>query len=285
MTQDFNYEEELSKCKTMQDITGQDGLVQKIIKDAVEHVLGMEMEDFILQEKEKGSSVTRNGTAHKNIKTAYGNIGIQVPRTREAGFEPDIIKKRAVIEEGLEPQIISMYAKGMTVRDISEHMQALYGINLSAASISNITDKISGEAKDWYSRTLDSFYPVVFLDAVHFKVREEGRIITKAAYVAQCSLRRASSCASSTRYAARSNMYPIRTSGLSLQILRKYMVQRVRRLRLETWRLCRIHGKSMLLSWITGWQNGTACPLISVTGTGYAGLYTLQTQSRASTGS
>ena len=153
---------------------------QKIIKDAVEHVLGMEMEDFILQEKEKGSSVTRNGTTHKNIKTAYGNIGIQVPRTREAGFEPDIIKKRAVIEEGLEPQIISMYAKGMTVRDISEHMQALYGINLSAASISNITDKISGEAKDWYSRTLDSFYPVVFLDAVHFKVREEGRIITKA---------------------------------------------------------------------------------------------------------
>ena len=184
MTQDFNYEEELSKCKTMQDITGQDGLVQKIIKDAVEHVLGMEMEDFILQEKEKGSSVTRNGTTHKNIKTAYGNIGIQVPRTREAGFEPDIIKKRTVIEEGLEPQIISMYAKGMTVRDISEHMQALYGINLSAASISNITDKISGEAKDWYSRTLDSFYPVVFLDAVHFKVREEGRIITKAAYVA-----------------------------------------------------------------------------------------------------
>lgn len=83
MTQDFNYEEELSKCKTMQDITGQDGLVQKIIKDAVEHVLGMEMEDFILQEKEKGSSVTRNGTTHKNIKTAYGNIGIQVPRTRE----------------------------------------------------------------------------------------------------------------------------------------------------------------------------------------------------------
>ncbi|MDE6850905.1 MAG: IS256 family transposase [Lachnospiraceae bacterium] len=184
MTQDFNYEEELSKCKTMQDITGQDGLVQKIIKDAVEHVLGMEMEDYILKEKEKGGSVTRNGTSHKNIKTAYGNIGIQVPRTREAGFEPDIIKKRAVIEEGLEPQVISMYAKGMTVRDISEHMQALYGIELSAASISNITEKISGEAKEWYSRTLESFYPVVFLDAVHFKVREKGRIVTKAAYVA-----------------------------------------------------------------------------------------------------
>ncbi len=112
MTQDFNYEEELSKCKTMQDITGQDGLVQKIIKDAVEHVLGMEMEDFILQEKEKGSSVTRNGTAHKNIKTAYGNIGIQVPRTREAGFEPDIIKKRAVIEEGLSRRLYPCMQRG-----------------------------------------------------------------------------------------------------------------------------------------------------------------------------
>jgi len=184
MAQDFNYEEELSKCRTMQDITGQDGLVQKIIKDAVEHVLGMEMEDYISKEKEKGSKIIRNGSTNKNIKTAYGNIEIQVPRTREPGFEPDIIKKRAVIEEGLEPQVISMYAKGMTVRDISEHLQALYGIELSAASISNITDKISGEAKEWYSRTLDSFYPVVFLDAVHFKVREEGRIVTKAAYVA-----------------------------------------------------------------------------------------------------
>lgn len=77
-----------------------------------------------------------------------------------------------------------MYAKGMSVRDITEHLQALYGIELSATSISNITDKVSQEAKDWYCRTLDSFYPVVFLDAVHFKVREEGRIATKAAYVA-----------------------------------------------------------------------------------------------------
>lgn len=184
MAQDFNYEEELSKCRTMQDITGQDGLVQKIIKNAVEHVLDMEMDDYISKEEKKGSKIIRNGSSSKNIKTAYGNIGIQVPRTREPGFEPDIIKKRAVIEEGLEPQIISMYAKGMTVRDISEHLQALYGIELSATSVSNITDRITGEAKEWYSRTLDSFYPVVFLDAVHFKVREEGRIVTKAAYVA-----------------------------------------------------------------------------------------------------
>lgn len=95
-----------------------------------------------------------------------------------------VVKKRAVPEEGMEDQIISMYAKGMTVRDITEHIRALYGVEISAGSVSNITEKVTDEAKEWYSRTLESFYPVVFPDAVHFKVREEGRIVTKAAYVA-----------------------------------------------------------------------------------------------------
>ena len=184
MSQSIDYQEEISKCRTMEDITGPNGLIQRIIKDAVEQILGREVDEYISSEKEKGNSASRNGSSHKTVKTAYGNIGVDVPRLREPGFEPEIIKKRAVVEDGLESRIISMYAKGMTVRDISEHIQALYGIELSAASISNITDKISDESKDWYSRTLDSFYPVIFLDAVHFKVREEGRIVTKAAYVA-----------------------------------------------------------------------------------------------------
>lgn len=184
MSQELDYQKELSKCSTMADITGPDGLVQKIIKDAVEQVLGREISEHITSEKEKGNQISRNGTSRKTVKTPYGAIGLDVPRLRESGFEPEIIKKRAVVEEGLESQVISMYAKGMTVRDIADHLQALYGIELSAASISNITDKVSDEAKEWYSRTLESFYPVVFLDAVHFKVREEGRIVTKAAYIA-----------------------------------------------------------------------------------------------------
>lgn len=184
MSQELDYQKELSKCSTMADITGPDGLVQKIIKDAVEQVLGREISEHITSEKEKGNQISRNGTSRKTVKTPYGAIGLDVPRLREPGFEPEIIKKRAVVEEGLESQVISMYAKGMTVRDIADHLQALYGIELSAASISNITDKVSDEAKEWYSRTLESFYPVVFLDAVHFKVREEGRIVTKAAYIA-----------------------------------------------------------------------------------------------------
>lgn len=184
MSQNFNYQEALSKCKTMEDITGKDGLVQKIIKDAIEKILGKELSEYIDSQKNSGKNVLRNGSTKKIVKTAYGDINIDVPRTRVQGFEPEIIKKRAVIEEGLEKQIISMYAKGMTVRDITDHVMAMYGIELSAASVSNITDKVMEDAKDWYSRTLEKFYPIVFMDAIHYKVREEGRIVTKAAYIA-----------------------------------------------------------------------------------------------------
>lgn len=184
MSQNFNYQEALSKCKTMEDITGKDGLVQKIIKDAIEKILGKELSEYIDSQKNSGKNVLRNGSTKKTVKTAYGDINIDVPRTRVQGFEPEIIKKRAVIEEGLEKQIISMYAKGMTVRDITDHVMAMYGIELSAASVSNITDKVMEDAKDWYSRTLEKFYPIVFMDAIHYKVREEGRIVTKAAYIA-----------------------------------------------------------------------------------------------------
>lgn len=184
MSQIIDYQEELEKCHTMEDITGPGGLIQRVIRDAVEQVMNREMEEHIAEEKENGRLAVRNGTSPKTLKTSYGNIAIDVPRTREAGFEPEIIKKRSVVEEGMEAQIISMYAKGMSVRDITSHLKALYGVDISAGTISNITDKINDEAKEWYSRMLERFYPVVFLDAVHFKVREDGRIVTKAAYVA-----------------------------------------------------------------------------------------------------
>lgn len=184
MSQIIDYQEELEKCHTMEDITGPDGLIQRVIRDAVEQVMNREMEEHIAEEKENGRLAVRNGTSPKTLKTSYGNIAINVPRTREAGFEPEIIKNRSVVEEGMEAQIISMYAKGMSVRDITSHLKALYGVDISAGTISNITDKINDEAKEWYSRMLERFYPVVFLDAVHFKVWEDGRIVTKAAYVA-----------------------------------------------------------------------------------------------------
>ncbi len=184
MSEAMDYQAELEKCHTMEDITGPEGLIQKVIRDAVQQIMDKELERHIAQERENGRPATRNGSSHKTLKTSYGNIGIDVPRIREPGFEPEVVRKRSVMEEGMESQIISMYAKGMTVRDITSHLQALYGVEVSAGTISNITDRINDEAKEWYCRTLEPLYPVVFLDAVHFKVREDGRIVTKAAYVA-----------------------------------------------------------------------------------------------------
>lgn len=180
----FNYEEELSKCRSMQDITGENGLVQKIIKDAMETILQNEFNIFLNQNKSNSERNYRNGYNKKNIKTEYGDVQIQMPRDRNGEFTPEILAKRATISDGIKDQITSMYAKGMSTRDISNHIEGLYGTELSASTISNITDEAMVTGKEWFNRTLDPVYPIVFMDAVHFKVREENKIVTKAIYVA-----------------------------------------------------------------------------------------------------
>ena len=180
----FNYEEELSKCRSMQDITGENGLVQKIIKDAMETILQNEFNNFLNQNKSNSERNYRNGYNKKNIKTEYGDIQIQMPRDRNGEFTPEILAKRTTISDGIKDQITSMYAKGMSTRDISNHIEGLYGTELSASTISNITDEAMVTGKEWFNRTLDPVYPIVFMDAVHFKVREENKIVTKAIYVA-----------------------------------------------------------------------------------------------------
>lgn len=118
------------------------------------------------------------------MKTAYGENPIEIPWDRNSNFQSEVLKKRAIVEEGLESQIISMYAKGMSVRDIADHVQTLYGVAMSPTSISNITDNVMEDVDEWFRRTLESFYLEVYLDAVHFKVREDNRIVTKTTYVA-----------------------------------------------------------------------------------------------------
>ena len=112
MSQDFNYQEALLQCKTMEDITGKDGLVQKIVKDAVEHILGQELEDYISEKNSSGHKVSRNGSTKKNIKTAYGNIDIQAPRTREPGFERKLSKKGPSLMKGWNPRSYQCMQKG-----------------------------------------------------------------------------------------------------------------------------------------------------------------------------
>lgn len=180
----FNYEEELSKCRSMQDITGENGLVQKIIKDAMETILQNEFNNFLNQNKSNSERNYKNGYNKKNIKTEYGDVQIQMPRDRNGEFTPEILAKRTILSDGIKDQITSMYAKGMSTRDISSHIEGLYGTELSASTISNITDEAMITGKEWFNRTLDQVYPIVFMDAVHFKVREENKIVTKAIYVA-----------------------------------------------------------------------------------------------------
>lgn len=178
----FNYEEELSKCNSMQDITGKNGLVQKIIKNAMETILQNEFNNFLNQGNTNKNY--RNGYNKKNIKTEYGDVQIEMPRDRNGEFTPQILSKRETISDGIKDQITSMYSKGMSTRDISNHIEGMYGTELSATTISNITDEAMVTGKEWFNRTLDTVYPIVFMDAVHFKVREENRIVTKAIYVA-----------------------------------------------------------------------------------------------------
>ena len=107
-----------------------------------------------------------------------------MPRDRNGEFNPEFLPKREILSDGIKNQITSMYSKGMSTRDISNHIEGMYGTSLSATTISNITDEAMIEGKEWFNRTLDPVYPILFLDAVHFKVRQENRIVTKAEYVA-----------------------------------------------------------------------------------------------------
>ena len=177
----FNYEEELAKCKSMEDVTGQNGLVQKMIKSALETLLQSEMKNFLNSSENQNY---RNGYTNKNLKTEYGNIPIQTPRDRNGEFDPDILEKRNILTDGIKNQITSMYAKGMSVNDIRSHIDGMYGTTLSTGTISNITDESMVDGREWLNRGLDPVYPVMFLDAIHFKVRQENKIVTKAAYVA-----------------------------------------------------------------------------------------------------
>jgi len=179
---------ELKNCKTIADLTGKDGLFKKMLKQMIEGALEGEMESHLGYAKSSPegylSGNNRNGHNSKKIKSTAGEIELEVPRDRKSSFEPQLIKKRQVDIREFDDKIISMYAKGMTTRDIQDHVDEIYGVNLSASGVSNIVQKVQQIALDWQNRDLQPVYAVVYFDAVHYKVREEGKIVSKAAYVA-----------------------------------------------------------------------------------------------------
>lgn len=182
----MNLDEELEKCETMEDLTGKNGLIQKLVGGMVEKLLEKEMEDHLGYEKHssKGdlSGNSRNGKSKKSVHGSHGELEIEVPRDRNGEFEPKLIKKRQTHISSFDDKIISMYARGMTTRDIQSHIKEIYGADISPTMISGITDKVIAVAEEWQSRPLEKIYPIVFFDAIHYKVKEGSQVVTKAAY-------------------------------------------------------------------------------------------------------
>lgn len=166
--------------------------VQEMLKDlfaeTVQEILEAELDEHLgydrYDNQNKNTTNSRNGYRSKNVKSDFGQIGINIPRDREGSFEPRIIKNYENDISGIEEQIIGMYSKGMSTRDISSHINSIYGIEVSHSLVSKITDRVLPLAKEWQNRALDTMYPIIFMDAIHYKVRTEGRIVNRAAYIA-----------------------------------------------------------------------------------------------------
>lgn len=179
---------DLSKAKSYEDLMGKNGAIKKIIKASLDAMLDAELTEHLGYTKHSPlgnlSGNSRNGKTSKKISTDNGEIIIDTPRDRNGEFEPAVVKKHERRLGELEDKIISMYAKGMTTRDIETHLEDIYGINASAALISRITDQINNLAKQWQNRPLEAVYAVVYFDAIHYKVRDDEtkRVVSKAAY-------------------------------------------------------------------------------------------------------
>lgn len=185
---DVDLKAEIKKCKTMEDIVGKNGLMQRLLGGVIQQLLEAEMEEHLGREKYERSVIDdnknyRNGYSQKNIRSSFGDVELDIPRDRKAEFEPKVVKKYESVCNELDKKIIALYARGMSDRDIQAEMQELYGIDVSPSMISKITDKVMDSAAAWQNRPLDSIYPIVYMDAVHFKVRDEHKIVSKAAYI------------------------------------------------------------------------------------------------------
>lgn len=180
---------ELIKLEGLRTVEDAQNFVKEILGSTVQKMLVGELDDKLGYSKydyrNKATENSRNGYSKKTIKSSAGDIELDIPRDRDGEFEPKLIgKNQTKLDDSIENRIISMYAKGMTVRDISGHINEAYGFDVSESMVSRITDKVLPLIRDWQARPLESVYAVVFLDAIHYPVRQDGRIVKKAVYVA-----------------------------------------------------------------------------------------------------
>ncbi|MFH1667816.1 MAG: IS256 family transposase [Candidatus Komeilibacteria bacterium] len=177
------YTQKVNKLKTMSDVTN---FAKELIGPTLQAMFEAEMTDHLGYDKHsiKGnnSGNSRNGHFQKSVKTSFGEEKLDIPRDRKGEYEPLAVKKYQTVESDVEEKIISMYAKGMTTSDINDYLNDIYGISVSNTMVSNITDKVIPLITEWQARPLDNLYVIIYLDGIHFKVRDNGRIVNKCGY-------------------------------------------------------------------------------------------------------
>lgn len=181
-------DELLKDYRQPEDLLGQDGLLQQLTKALVERALDGELTHHLGYEKHDAagdnSGNSRNGTTPKTMRGKRGQLQIDVPRDRNSEFEPQLVKKGQTRFDGLDEKIISLYARGMTQREIQGHLEEIYGVEISPSLISTVTDAVLDEVRAWQARPLDTVYPILYLDALQVKVKSQGRVMNKAIYIA-----------------------------------------------------------------------------------------------------
>lgn len=173
-----NYE-----IETAQDLSG---AIKDLFKDALQQMMNAEFDSsmgYSKYDKKVEKTNYRNGSTKKNLKSEFGEFEFVTPRDRNGDFEPKIVPKNKRDVSGIEDKIISLYGRGLSTREINDQIQDLYGIEISSTMVSNITDQILPEIREWQNRPLDDVYPIVFIDAVHFSVRQDNQVVKKAAYI------------------------------------------------------------------------------------------------------
>lgn len=180
MTDEFDFEELLEEVKSGKEITGKDGVLGPLVKRLVEAALEGELDSHLAEDVVPNR---KNGKTGKKLKTSVGKIELRTPRDRAGTFEPQIVRKNQTsVSNEIEGKILSMVGRGLSYSDVREHVREIYGISVSTAAISAITDKILDELKAWQERPLDAYYPFVWMDAIHYRVRVDGHYRPRAVY-------------------------------------------------------------------------------------------------------
>jgi len=178
----------LKDYKKPEDLIGENGLLKQLTKRLLERAMAAELTSHVGYEKHdpvgNNSGNSRNGKSGKTLKGSFGRMPLEVPRDRNGTFEPQIIEKHQTRFTGFDDNIISLYSRGLTTREIQEHLEEIYHVEVSPALISNVTEEVIDEVRAWQNRQLEAVYPIMYLDAIQFKVRDGGHIKNKAVYLA-----------------------------------------------------------------------------------------------------